>query len=521
MAAPAPPDRSGLSVFASLAAVAAFLVAILAVVITVTDSDSGGSGGGANAPIPVSLTEFAITPAALTASPGEVTFEVTNDGTMAHDFQIKELGEQTAMLNPGQNESLTVELEAGTYTVICTVPGHEASGMVATLVVGEAENPIAPGGEAMEGDAHYAVAEARHNKNMADYLQAFSDTVDVENRTASGIATEGRGNQPLEFTTEVDGDKTYKVFELTADITEWEVEPGKIVEAWTYNGQVPGPWIRVEPNDLVRVKVTNEMEGIGTDVHFHGISTIFGSDGVSPLTQPRLITSEDEQAWVYEFRAPDHHEMGMFHAHMHGQEALPNGMYGVFQVGDTPLDNVRGRTISGVPIPEDLTITDEQPMVLNDAGTIGMSLNGKSYPATDPIVTLPGDAVLIHYHNEGLQIHPMHLHHIYQLVVAKDGRPLDQPYWVDTLNVAPGERYSVLVMPSREDLALDVDGNIVGPGIWAFHCHILNHAEGPNGLFGMVTAWVVLPDDANPVDEAAVERASALAAERGQVAAED
>ena len=37
-----------------------------------------------------------------------------------------------------------------------------------------------------------------------------------------------------------------------------------------------------------------------------------------------------------------------------------------------------------------------------------------------------------------------------QLVIAKDGIPLAQPYWADTINVAPGERYSVLVMPTAE-----------------------------------------------------------------------
>ncbi len=29
------------------------------------------------------------------------------------------------------------------------------------------------------------------------------------------------------------------------------------------------------------------------------------------------------------------------------------------------------------------------------------------------------------------------------------------------------------------------------PGAWAFHCHILNHAEGADGMFGMVTALIV------------------------------
>ncbi len=120
----------------------------------------------------------------------------------------------------------------------------------------------------------------------------------------------------------------------------------------------------------------------------------------------------------------------------------------------------------------------EMPMVLNDAGVIGFSLNGKSFPATEPLVVGLDDWFVVHYYNEGLQIHPMHLHGFPQLVFSKDGYPLDSPYWVDTLNVAPGERYSVLV---HADAA----------GAWVWHCHILNHVEREEGMFGMVTAVIV------------------------------
>ncbi len=65
-----------------------------------------------------------------------------------------------------------------------------------------------------------------------------------------------------------------------------------------------------------------------------------------------------------------------------------------------------------------------------------------------------------------------------QQVVAKDGYPIDFPYTVDTLNVAPGERYSVLVQIDR-------------PGAWVWHCHILPHVENDQRMFGMVTAVVV------------------------------
>ena len=116
-------------------------------------------------------------------------------------------------------------------------------------------------------------------------------------------------------------------------------------------------------------------------------------------------------------------------------------------------------------------------MVLND-GPLGFTINGKGFPATEPIVANEGDLVRIRYMNEGLQIHPMHLHGMPQRVIARDGHILDQPYTEDTVLVAPGQRVDVLVEASEL-------------GAWAFHCHILTHAEGPHGMFGMVTALLV------------------------------
>ena len=117
-------------------------------------------------------------------------------------------------------------------------------------------------------------------------------------------------------------------------------------------------------------------------------------------------------------------------------------------------------------------------MILDDSGTIGYALNGKSFPATAPIVAKQGEWVEVQYMNEGSQIHPMHLHGMPMLVVGEDGFPTPNPYQVDTLTVAPGQRFTVLVHATEK-------------GVWAFHCHILNHAEGDNGMFGMVTAFIV------------------------------
>ena len=98
--------------------------------------------------------------------------------------------------------------------------------------------------------------------------------------------------------------------------------------------------------------------------------------------------------------------------------------------------------------------------------------------STTPIVANLGDWVLIHIANDGSMLHPMHLHGFHFEVVGEDGFPLAQPYMADTLVVAPGQRFDVLVHADQ-------------PGAWAFHCHILPHVEGPQGMYGMVTALVV------------------------------
>jgi FtsP/CotA-like multicopper oxidase with cupredoxin domain len=137
-----------------------------------------------------------------------------------------------------------------------------------------------------------------------------------------------------------------------------------------------------------------------------------------------------------------------------------------------------------MPIPESLkaqgyTQVDKRVnMVVNDAGTIGLSLNGKSFPATEPYTMQVGQVMQVNYLNEGLMAHPMHLHQPVGWIIAKDGVPLDEPMPGDTINIAPGERYTVLY--KAEEV-----------GVWAWHCHILNHAEGPTGMFGMVTALIV------------------------------
>ncbi|WP_162142075.1 multicopper oxidase domain-containing protein [Ilumatobacter coccineus] len=437
-----------LGVFAMIAALIA-----LAFVALLRDN-SGGGEAAISSDLDISLTEFAIE-GELSAPAGDVTLNVVNAGAIEHNLAVRELGIQSNnMMSRGVDSLALGELTPGTYELYCSISGHEASGMAAELVITDADSfePADLGGE------HAGLTAEEMDQLMVDSMLAFP------------AETEGKGNQILEPEILPDGTKK---FYLTAEVIPWEVSPGEIVEAWAYNGQVPGPQIKVDVGDNVMVEFTN-LTPMGSDIHWHGVHTPNDQDGVSPYTQDPVASGE---TFTYEFLAEDP-AIGMYHAHLHSQTSVINGMFAAFQIGPTPLPY--GQTISGVTIPDDLEPAFEMPMVLNDAGTIGLSLNGKSFPATEPIVIDEGEWGVVHYYNEGLTAHPMHLHQFPQLVFAKDGIPLDNPYWADTINVAPGERYSVLF-------------NADTAGTWVYHCHILTHVERADGMFGMVTAMIVNP----------------------------
>jgi FtsP/CotA-like multicopper oxidase with cupredoxin domain len=234
------------------------------------------------------------------------------------------------------------------------------------------------------------------------------------------------------------------------------VAPGVTRTAFAYDGQVPGPEIRVRPGDRVRFVLHNQLPQ-PTTIHFHGMTVPNEADGVPYVTQDPVMPGG---LWAYEFRVKDPPGTYVYHSHFNSTEQVGRGLYGALIVE-----------------PPRRSWDVESTLFLGD-GPLGYTLNGKGFPATQPIVADVGDTVLIRLANDGSMLHPMHLHGYHFTVVAQDGIALEQPYTVDTLVVAPGQRFDVLV-----------DAEI--PGVWAFHCHILPHVEGPEGMFGMVTALVV------------------------------
>lgn len=98
---------------------------------------------------------------------------------------------------------------------------------------------------------------------------------------------------------------------------------GPASDLWTYNGSAPGPEIRVERGQRVKVRFTNRLSE-PTSVHWHGIRIENGMDGVSSLTQPPVMPGA---SFVYDFVAPDAGTY-WYHAHNKSWNQVARGLYG-------------------------------------------------------------------------------------------------------------------------------------------------------------------------------------------------
>ena len=276
-----------------------------------------------------------------------------------------------------------------------------------------------------------------------------------------GASLEGTGNQRLEPT--LDGDT--KVFQLTIDKIEHRIDAVKEpVDALGYNGTWPAPRIEVVEGDRVRAVFKSNLDE-STGVHFHGQRLPNNMDGVPHITQNPIMPGD---SFTYEFvaRTPGSH---MYHSHHNATDQVGRGLLGAFIVQPrNPADRYERK----------YGVSQDIIWISNDS-LGGFTINGRGFPATSPIVAKLGDTIAIRFMNEGNMMHPWHLHGMPMRVVARDGYPLGSAeFRCDTLGVNPGERWDVIV-------------DCEEPGAWAFHCHILQHAEARDGMFGMVTALVI------------------------------
>ncbi len=99
---------------------------------------SGAVASAAAGTVKVAASEYKFDPATLTVSAGSITFEVTNNGTEEHEFEVfkgETVVDEIEGLVPGLTRTLPVTLEAGEYTYVCKLAGHDLAGMTGTLTV--------------------------------------------------------------------------------------------------------------------------------------------------------------------------------------------------------------------------------------------------------------------------------------------------------------------------------------------------------------------------------------------------
>ncbi len=124
---------------------------------------------------------------------------------------------------------------------------------------------------------------------------------------------------------------------LTAAPMTYEID-GELVEGWAYNGQIPGPTIRVRRGNTLIVDFHNDLDD-DTTIHWHGLRVPFEMDGVTWMTDPVgpgqdfQYTFEIDQAGTY-----------WYHPHVDSDRQVDLGLYGVL-VAEDPAEPVADREL--------------------------------------------------------------------------------------------------------------------------------------------------------------------------------
>lgn len=233
---------------------------------------------------------------------------------------------------------------------------------------------------------------------------------------------------------------------LEARAGSWEIEPGRRVDAFTYNGTVPGPTIRGRVGDEVVVHFKNSLDE-PTTIHWHGLRISAAMDG-SPATQ-RPVPAGGE--FEYRFTLPD---AGTFwyHPHVRESEQMERGLYGAIVVeGDREpevdadhlivLDDVRIDSSGQIAPGSSRDIyPGREGNVLLVNGRRGLELNARRGQVQRWRFINVANArfFLLRLEDHSLQ------------VIGSDGGFAEAPRTVDQLLITPGDRFDVLVSATGE-----------------------------------------------------------------------
>ena len=248
-----------------------------------------------------------------------------------------------------------------------------------------------------------------------------------------------------------------KVFNLVAEPVKQMIVPGRIFDLWGFNGSAPGPTIQANQGDRVRIVFDNHLPE-PTGIHWHGLELPIEMDGVPGVSQNVVKPGE---RFVYEFSL---HQNGTFfyHPHMAMQEMV--GLLGGFIIHPkTPYSPRVDRdyliALQEYAVLPNSTIPNSMSMEYN-----WLTFNGKSGPASTPLIIRQGERVRIRLINMGMDHHPIHLHGFTFWETGREGARQQETAWTR------GNTTLVGVAQAR-----DIEFVADRLGEWMLHCHLPHH----------------------------------------------
>ncbi len=268
---------------------------------------------------------------------------------------------------------------------------------------------------------------------------------------------------------------------LNASVTTVNVGTGKSFKAWTYNGQLPGPEIRIKEGETLRAVMKNYLPE-GTTIHWHGLPVPNNMDGVPNITQKPVQTG---QSFIYEFNATP---SGTYIYHTHASYQLDQGLYGPLIIepkkeersydreyilmleawatvnGGGPEASRMGRISPGMGM---MGMMRRQPGAgepLQEPFYDAYGINGKVFNASTPFKVRKGDKVRLRIINaSSTTIFTFRIAGHSLTITHTDGRPV-VPFEVDALRIGVTERYDVELHannPGRWQIYNLRDGSLV------------------------------------------------------------
>ena len=240
-------------------------------------------------------------------------------------------------------------------------------------------------------------------------------------------------------------------FDITADETEVTLIDGVRLRVWAYNGQVPGPTLRVRVGDTLRVRFTNQLPQ-ETTIHWHGVRVPNAMDGVPHATQPPVPPGG---TFVYEFTLKDAGTF-WFHPHVRSSEQVERGLYGLLIVEDKqppPYSREVTWILDDWLLGPDGQIVERfnTPHDLSHDGRWGnaITINGR----TDTTLTVAaGERIRLRLLNASNgRIYAPDFGELAAKIIAVDGLYARTPVALDHFELAPGNR-------------LDLDITVTGGG---------------------------------------------------------